>query len=142
MLLYLDNCCFNRPFDDQSQLRISLETQAKLFVQQEIVAGRFSLIWSYVLEYENSKNPFETHRDSILGWKDVAVKTIVESEEIISFGEKLMERGVKLYDALHVSCAFAGGCDSFLTVDKLLLNKNIDEIRICNPIDFVRELED
>jgi len=50
--------------------------------------------------------------------------------------------GVKLYDALHVSCAFAGGCDAFLTVDKLLLNKNIDEIRICNPIDFVRDLED
>ena len=26
--IYLDNCCFNRPYDDQSQLRISLETQA------------------------------------------------------------------------------------------------------------------
>ena len=29
MKLYLDNCCFNRPFDDQSQLRIRLETEAK-----------------------------------------------------------------------------------------------------------------
>ena len=27
--IYLDNCCFNRPYDDQSQLRISLETQAR-----------------------------------------------------------------------------------------------------------------
>lgn len=24
MLLYLDNCCFNRPFDDQVQIRIRL----------------------------------------------------------------------------------------------------------------------
>lgn len=24
MRLYLDNCCFNRPFDDQTQLKISL----------------------------------------------------------------------------------------------------------------------
>jgi len=31
--VYLDNCTFNRPFDDQTQLRISLETQAKLFIQ-------------------------------------------------------------------------------------------------------------
>ena len=26
--LYLDNCCFNRPFDDQQQLKIKLETDS------------------------------------------------------------------------------------------------------------------
>ena len=31
--IYLDNCCYNRPYDDQSQIRISLETQAKLYIQ-------------------------------------------------------------------------------------------------------------
>ena len=25
MRIYLDNCCFNRPFDDQSQIKIKLE---------------------------------------------------------------------------------------------------------------------
>jgi hypothetical protein len=30
MKIYLDNCCFNRPFDDQSHLRIRLEAEAKL----------------------------------------------------------------------------------------------------------------
>jgi hypothetical protein len=34
--IYLDNCAYNRPFDDQSQLRISLETQAKLYIQSLI----------------------------------------------------------------------------------------------------------
>ena len=29
MRLYLDNCCFNRPFDDQSTLTIRLETEAE-----------------------------------------------------------------------------------------------------------------
>jgi len=122
-------------------LRINLETQAKLFVQQEILSGRIELLWSYVLEYENGRNPFDARRDSILGWKGVAVKSMVATEEIISLGEKLMERGVKLYDSLHVACACIGGCDCFLTVDKPLLSKKIGEIRICNPIDFVRELE-
>ena len=141
MLLYLDNCCFNRPFDDQSQLSISLETQAKLFVQDTIQEGHFELLWSYVLEHENNRNPFEARRDSVLGWKDLAVKSVVESEEILLFGEELMRRGVKLYDALHVACAYVGGCDRFLTVDKGLLNKPISEIKVQNPIDFVRELE-
>jgi len=141
VLLYLDNCSFNRPFDDQSQLRISLETQAKLYIQQEILSGRFKLLWSYVLEYENNRNPYETRRDNIIGWKELAVSSIVESEEIISFGEKLMERGVKLYDSLHVACAYFGECDYFLTTDKLLLNKRITEVRVCNPVDFIREVE-
>ncbi len=30
MRIYLDNYCFNRPFDDQSQIRINLEAEAKL----------------------------------------------------------------------------------------------------------------
>ena len=30
MRVYLDNCCYNRPFDDQNQLKVRLETIAKL----------------------------------------------------------------------------------------------------------------
>ncbi len=39
MRVYLDNCCYNRPYDDQSQLRISLETQAKIQIQGMIRNG-------------------------------------------------------------------------------------------------------
>ena len=34
--IYLDNCCYNRPFDDQTYLKISLEAQAKLQIQSDI----------------------------------------------------------------------------------------------------------
>ena len=34
--IYLDNCCYNRPYDDQSQIRISLEAQAKIFIQNAV----------------------------------------------------------------------------------------------------------
>ena len=142
MLLYLDNCCFNRPFDNQTQLRISLESQAKLYVQQGIQNGTFDLLWSYILEHENSKNPFELRRNSILGWKELASFHIAESEDILTFGESFMKRGIKLYDALHIACAYVGGCDCFLTVDKGILSKQISEILIQNPLDFVRGLED
>lgn len=36
MKIYLENCCFNRPFDDQNQLKIKLEAEAKLHIQAEI----------------------------------------------------------------------------------------------------------
>lgn len=59
MRIYLDNCCFNRPFDDQSQIRIMLEAEAKLKVQDDILEKKFELVWSYILEAENMANPFE-----------------------------------------------------------------------------------
>jgi hypothetical protein len=65
MKLYLDNCCFNRPFDDQKQLRIKLETEAKLKIQEDIRFGLHQLVWSYILDYENSMNPFRERRDKL-----------------------------------------------------------------------------
>ena len=35
--VYLDNCCYNRPYDDQSHLLIELETKAKLRIQEMII---------------------------------------------------------------------------------------------------------
>jgi hypothetical protein len=50
MRLYLDNYCFNRPFDDQTQRKIALESEAKLYAQDEIITGRFELVWSYYVK--------------------------------------------------------------------------------------------
>jgi hypothetical protein len=58
MRVYLDVCSFNRPFDDQSQLRIRLEAEAKLRIQEEIRAREIELVWSYILDYENDKNTY------------------------------------------------------------------------------------
>lgn len=55
MKLYLDNCCFNRPFDNQTQIRIRLETEAKLKIQEEIRLGNFKLVWSYILDYRPNR---------------------------------------------------------------------------------------
>jgi hypothetical protein len=70
--IYLDNCCLNRPYDDQTQIRISLETDAKLFIQSLIVERRISFVWSFILFYENSLNPYEARRDAILNFSRYA----------------------------------------------------------------------
>lgn len=56
MRIYLDNCSYNRPYDDQSQMRVYLETQAKLHIQELIREGKLELVTSYVLDYENQAN--------------------------------------------------------------------------------------
>lgn len=65
MKLYLDNCMFNRPFDDQSNLKVLLESEAKLKIQENICSGIYELVWSYILDYENNKNPFRERKEQI-----------------------------------------------------------------------------
>ena len=47
--IYLDMCCFNRPYDDQTQQRIQFEAAAKLTIQSLIVDGQINSIRNYPL---------------------------------------------------------------------------------------------
>lgn len=142
MKIYLDNCCYNRPFDDQGQIKIHLETRAKLYIQTKIKEGVYDLVWSYILDYENGQNPYKEKRLAIAPWKEISSFCITEeTEDILSFAESLASKGIKTYDALHISCAVAAHCEYYLTTDKKLLNTPIPEIKIVNPITFVNEME-
>ena len=44
MRVYLDMCYYNRPYDDQSQIKVSLETQAKLHIQDQIQKKQLELV--------------------------------------------------------------------------------------------------
>ena len=139
--IYLDNCCFNRPYDDQSQLLVRFETQAKLFIQRMIIEKKVELVWSYVLKYENSRNPFEAKRNAIVQWEKLSSLFISMSDGIVADAEKITTTGVKNTDALHVACAIAGNCNYFITVDKRLLDYRDERIIICNPIEFLNQME-
>ena len=141
MRIYLDNCSFNRPFDDQSQLKIKLEAEAKLYIQSEVLNGKFELAWSYILDYENSENPFEERKETIQIWKKIAVIDCEANAEIIKLAEKMQKAGLKSKDALHVASAIYAGCKCFITTDARVLNKDIEGINVINPIDFIREME-
>jgi predicted nucleic acid-binding protein len=139
--VYLDNCCFNRPYDDQSQARVRFETQAKLFIQRMIFEREAELVWSYVLKYENSRNPFPAKKQAIARWEILSTLFVNMTDEIVSDAERIVLTGVKETDALHVACAIAGNCDYFITVDKRLLNYKDNRIIICNPIEFFNQVE-
>lgn len=144
MRLYLDNCCYNRPYDTQSQVRIKLETEAKLHVQDLIRNKRVELATSYALLYENSKNPYSSRREAIKSFIN-NYSTVYASPDqhdpIALKAKQIMNTGVKYKDALHVSAAIFLECDYFLTTDDRLLRYETDEIMIRNPIDYIRETE-
>jgi hypothetical protein len=93
--IYLDNCCFNRPYDDQSQPRVQFETQAKLHIQRMVYEREIELVWSYVLKFENSRNPFEAKKRSIAQWEKLSSLFISMSDEIVSIAEIITTTGIK-----------------------------------------------
>jgi len=60
MKIYLDLCIYNRPFDDQGQPRIVVETVEFMFLLEKAINKEMTIINSFVLEYENSKSPSST----------------------------------------------------------------------------------
>lgn len=142
MIIYLDNCCLNRPFDDQSQLRIMLESEAKLKIQDEIRLGRLLLAWSYILDYENDKNPYKERKYRIEIWRKYAEIDVKESMELLKLAESFSQEGFKKMDSLHIACAVLAKCDYFLTTDDniLKISKRIEIININDPIGFIKEV--
>ena len=113
MRIYLDMCCYNRPYDDQSQIKVALETQSKLYIQSQIKEQKIDLVSSYMLRYECSNNPFEMRRNTIFDF----------------------------IDQNTVASAIYAKCEYFISTDKRLLNFNTTEIKMVTPIQFVTETE-
>ncbi len=97
------------------------------------------MVWSYILDYENRKNPFPEKRQAIGLWKGIAVQNITESEKTLAYAESLTAQGIKTFDALHIACAVSANCDYFLTTDRKLLRSSVPEITIMDPIEFIME---
>lgn len=145
MRVYLDNCCFNRPYDDQSYMSIHLEAQAKLRVQNLICNGKLELATSYMLDFENGQNPYAMRKTAIADFMADNATIYVSNAKLKEISEQahsIMKTGVKYKDACHVACAILSECDYFLTTDRRLLKYQTDKLKMMNPIDFVRELEE
>lgn len=144
MKVYLDMCCYNRPYDDQTQLKISMETQSKLFIQTLIKDGRLKLITSYMLRYECSSNPFEMRRNAIFDFIHRNTYMYVgdeHKEDIEAKASEIMKTGVKFKDACHVASAIYAECEYFISTDMRLLKYKSEEIKMVSPIEFVMETE-
>lgn len=139
--LYLDMNIYNRPFDDQSQVRIRLETIAVHALLKSIKEKKLILLWSFMLDFENSLNPSEDIRTEIQMVSSLASEHIYISEDIKLLAKELELSGTKPRDALHLACALKGKADYFLTCDDRLKKKAYlvkDSILIINPVDFIR----
>jgi len=141
MLIYLDTCCLNRPFDDQSQPRIQLETGAVLAILQQVAAGEAKIANSSVLQFEIHRIADQTRRNGILHFLSYASSSKPLTQAIEQRGIDFNGLGFKRLDALHLAAAESLAADAVLTTDDQLLrlaarHSNHLTVSVMNPVQF------
>jgi predicted nucleic acid-binding protein len=144
MKIYLDACSLQRPFDDKTQIRILLESEAVLGIITYFENKKIDLINSEVLEYEIARIPNNLRRlnsINVLSAANIYVKlnTVIEKN-----AKTFSENGIMPLDALHLASAEYAKTDYFCTCDDKLIIRarrvNL-KLKIVTPIELIGEIE-
>ncbi|NBC00108.1 MAG: PIN domain-containing protein [Bacteroidetes bacterium] len=145
MLVYLDTCSIQRPFDDQSQLRVALEAEAVLQLIQLAEQQQLELLGSEMLLVETEQNPHARRRRFALEVIALAVYTVETSEEIERRARAYDKVGIQPADAVHLASAVEAEADAFCTTDDQLLRRGreIDtgSTQVLSPIELIERIE-
>ena len=143
--IYLDTCCLNRPFDDQTQERIRLESEAVLAILSRIEKGEWDWIGSEVLTDEIEQTPDTQKLSRARLLSDFIKQNVQIDDAVAERAEKLQKEGFKVFDSLHIACAESAKVDVFLSTDDRLLKlakrkpKRL-KIHVMNPLAWVEEM--
>lgn len=143
-LLYLDVCCLNRPFDDQGQERIRLESEAVLLILDRCEARDWDLAGSEAIAYELANLPDEERRQRVLSLASLATTHTEISPVVEARAIELEAMGFGALDALHVACAEAAGAMVLLTTDDVFHRRarrwsTMLKVKVANPTGWLME---
>lgn len=142
--IYMDVCCWNRPFDDQTQARVHLEAEAVLAVVSEIEQGQLQLLHSEIVSLEIAGTPDAQRRGRLQAIIPRRHRYIHHEPAMTTRALELEKRGFTGIDALHLACAEAARADIFLTTDDRLLRKaarhaEFLRVRVANPLAWMQD---
>lgn len=145
MKVYLDACCLNRPFDDQRQPRIRLESEAIALILEKFRQREWEWIGSEVLSYELGQTADSERKERLLLLARQSHQSIETTEEILDQAEKLEALGFDSYDAIHLASAESAKVDVFLTTDDRMekaanRSKLVFSFAIVNPVKWLEEV--
>lgn len=143
--IYLDACCLNRPFDDQTQPRIYLEAQAVLTILSQCQSQTWKLINSSALIAELNQTPGLERLENVKKLLSIAKIKVISSTFIENRAAQLQKLGFSSYVATHIASAERSHADVFLTTDdrlfkKAQINFQLINVKINNPVQWLAEV--
>ena len=144
MKIYFDVCCLNRPFDDHTQDRVRLESEAVLTILDSCGIKGNIFLSSEVIDIEISKIPDDDRKQKVIFLSTISQSFIIVDIDIEKRAMELEKLNFSSFDSLHIACAERGNADILLTTDdnllhKALQNKSILKVRVENPVKWLME---
>ena len=144
MQIYLDTCCLNRPFDEQTAEKVILETEAILgIIDRCETEDDWSFFSSDVLDDEIGRIIDPVKKQKVLALYHSAPSHIDFNGKIIEQAKMYERFGLRPYDALHLACAESAQADVLLTTDKKFIrqaNQIKLKTRVANPLVWLMEV--
>lgn len=146
--LYLDLNLYCRPFNDQTQPRMSREARAVDTILNLASGQWYKIYWSYVLQAENNFNQNLVERQIVIRQSTSSCFcSIIPADDIRRLADQIQTlSSISRYDAEHIACAERVGCDYLLTGDDRLLRQFNRlkrqkvlplQVVLQNPVDFL-----
>jgi len=135
----------NWPFDDQSQSRIRLETEAISLILVRLYQREWDWVSSEVLLYEVRQNPDVERMERVLLLALRAHQTVETNKGILDRAGELGKLGFDSYDAIHLASAELAQVDVFLTTDDQILkvmarHEKLLPFLVENPVKWLEEV--
>lgn len=143
--IYLDYNCFQRGFDDPTQVRIQMEALACAEIFARAAHNELILAWSFMHQDETILCPFPARRQEAFRLAALCQTRVAPAEAIRTLALSFQaQTGVAAKDALHLACAVHIGADCFVTCDDNLI-RQARRLRlpmaILNPVDYIRRMQ-
>ena len=122
-IVYLDICCFKRPFDDAALERVRREAEAVAAILDAAHAGGCQLVRSVAHDFENDRHPREDRRLATRLWLEGATVVMRASATAAERARGLAALGFRPLDALHLAFAELSAARWFVTTDDRLLKR-------------------
>jgi predicted nucleic acid-binding protein len=144
MRLYLDSCCYNRPYDDQAQEKIHMEGEAVLAIIGKSKQIDDEIIGSSALDLEIERINDIEKKVKVKYFYDQTITTKVSySTAIFKRVQELSEQtGIRTLDRFHLAFAENANVDILLTTDnkfeKAVSKLNL-KLKVINPLKYFME---
>ncbi|GBR77618.1 hypothetical protein RDn1_277 [Candidatus Termititenax dinenymphae] len=140
----MDNCCFNRPFDDQSQERVHIESEAVLAILKRAQIHIDEIVGSDILNFEINQMADPEKQRKVKELQTIVCSTVKYTKSILVRATEIMNlSSMRVVDSLHIACAEKANCEVLLTTDDKLekASSRVDlSIKIMNPLKYLLEV--
>jgi len=141
--VYFDVCCYSRPFDDLTHVKVRLEAEAVLAILGIAQEKGWVIVSSDVAELEVSNIANTEKRIKVIELCSVSGEVVTATADIAQRADNFQTHGIKALDSFHLALAESAEVDVLISTDDKfvrLANKLSLSMKVINPLEWLSEV--